>query len=669
MTWKFFSFLKKQNNKERSNIMKLSVQSRKYSIEIIKLRKQIIKKERLYIGKEIDESFFQTLYKKYGNGLSKSDFANFILDINDEALERLHRSKTHILQYEYITEEELTAIRNKVIEAYQLSPKQGISYDLLEKMHTKYGSKLSLSDFAKKILAITPGALRSVCYNRESQMRILKEPFLDRKEVIELRKQILKNEHLFIGVEITLQQLSDLYSQYGKDYPTERDFATEVLDVNADRYNKMQNEAKKGKKDRKTTIISDFSDGLIDLPSILTIREMLIEKENLHIQEQIDYERFQQLYQCYGDILPEELFADAVLDISATALTHMKTKGTRPYILTNIAIPDKYLIALRDKIANEQNLKKGQRICLEELNQLYETYGGILSIQQFVTDVLGIAIGSYRALKNDEIQETSLFFHHFVAFRKMIYTAANLQPGKELDYSEFLSVYRIAMQMFPMGEVVFAHNVLGITTEKYYRMKKQNEKILIIPLDIKTTFSEKLIKKQPPKSKNEHPLRKKCERIVRDGYDSPENLQKIDEYMQQLRKEFSENKELNEKDTIILESCMDFIIPNFQQTLFWAQVCVSLRKYQEAYEFLADQIEYNNTIDAIRKQQLSQFKQKVYYTLGKQKALKMLQSGSKDTKAIARACYILEIDVIGIQRQLNDRINKGQAIESEIIEF
>ena len=54
------------------------------------------------------------------------------------------------------------------------------------------------------------------------------------------------------------------------------------------------------------------------------LRKEMIKKENFHINDLIDYEKFLKLYQLYGHKLSESEFASSFLDLSINDLYNLK---------------------------------------------------------------------------------------------------------------------------------------------------------------------------------------------------------------------------------------------------------------------------------------------------------------------------------------------------------
>ncbi len=69
-----------------------------------------------------------------------------------------------------------------------------------------------------------------------------------------------------------------------------------------------------------------------NLKSVYKLRERFIEEEKLHINDKIDYEKFQELYEKYGEDFTEKEFAKYFLDID-----NLKHYGSK-YIAETIFI-------------------------------------------------------------------------------------------------------------------------------------------------------------------------------------------------------------------------------------------------------------------------------------------------------------------------------------------
>ena len=76
------------------------------------------------------------------------------------------------------------------------------------------------------------------------------------------------------------------------------------------------------------------------------LRQEMIEKEKLHINDSINYEEFLELYNEYGKGLSQEDFARIYLDISIDSYYNIKNKK-RGSILKQEEIEDEYICRIK----------------------------------------------------------------------------------------------------------------------------------------------------------------------------------------------------------------------------------------------------------------------------------------------------------------------------------
>ena len=302
--------------------MKLSLQ-RKVSLKTaFNQREKMIYKEKLHIDDEISLEYINDLYQKYGKGVGEKDFARCFLDMSYEKYYGLQIEKikqARILAREFILDQEILDIKNKVTEFYQLKPNQFLSYQEICEMHAQFGGKLSLIIFAEEILNVTEhsvGELKSAEKNGQNKKaKILKPVEVDRRRRKELQVK-LAGRHT--DEEISLEELEELYAKFGENIGI-KIFATKVLQMPQSQINNFL-----GKRIKKSTIFSKY---FVHPDEICQLRERVILEEGLHIGDSISKADFERLYQKYAGILSEEMFAEEILDVTAVGVKNMK-KGT-----------------------------------------------------------------------------------------------------------------------------------------------------------------------------------------------------------------------------------------------------------------------------------------------------------------------------------------------------
>ena len=137
------------------------------------------------------------------------------------------------------------------------------------------------------------------------------------------------------------------------------------------------------------------------------LRKEMIKKEKFHINDLIDYEQFLKLHQLYGQELSESEFASSFLDLSINDLYSLKKNRCK--ILKNEEISDSEIISLKLKMIREQNLKNGQSLSYEEVEELYNNTETILPLVLFAEKILDISSHSLSTIKNNSSKKATIF--------------------------------------------------------------------------------------------------------------------------------------------------------------------------------------------------------------------------------------------------------------------
>lgn len=467
--------------------MELSLQSSKDYRTMMKIRQLMIAREELHISDNIDYQTFLQLYGKYGNGIEEKDFAKYVLDITYNKHYYLQFGKiknTPILLREYVSPKEIDKIREQTKRYILELGITTISYDLIEALFKKYGGKLELRMFAEEILGINAHNVETLKSRGYGEATLYANSFSERTEIRKRQNEIILREKLHIDDTITLEQFEKLYKQYGEGI-SEKEFANKVLQIPQSRYIRL-----KSGKNAYTTVLSLY---LYNIESVGRLRERVIRAENLHIDDLIDYARFQELHQKYGGPLSEELFAEEVLDITAVGVKNMRVSGRKSSILGSIQIPEEYTLILRDKIASENGLRQNQLISLEEIDALYKKYGGVLSKKQFATIILDTTSNAYNSLICGGSKTTEILKDYnenrFSSLRQRIVFENNLQNELTMDYITFKRIHE--QYAANENETVFADKVFDIPARTFYNLKYgSSKKVPILTKEIVPTKEE-----------------------------------------------------------------------------------------------------------------------------------------------------------------------------------
>lgn len=120
------------------------------------------------------------------------------------------------------------------------------------------------------------------------------------------------------------------------------------------------------------------------------LKEIMIRKERLHINESVEYSRFLSLYSTYGNGLAEDEFADIFLDISKTEYYDLK-KRSRSRILKKEVVSDQEIESMKMKLILDFKLKKQDEKHYAELLEMYNSARSKLSFVDFAERVFDIA--------------------------------------------------------------------------------------------------------------------------------------------------------------------------------------------------------------------------------------------------------------------------------------
>lgn len=454
----------------------------------------MIYQEKLHINDRIEYKRFFELYKKYGVGISERDFAKYILDIPYQKHYNLQSGKiknTPILSREYVSPKEIERIREDVERFINDLKLTQVDYYIVEMLYTRYGDRLSMAMFGEDILGITYHSVECIKSDRNRSANVFSINNMDRIEIRKRQNEIIVAERLHIGDTITLEEFYRLYKKYGNGI-SEKDFATKILQISSTtRFNAF----KRGENEY-TTILESY---IYNPESVYKLRERVIKKEKLHIDDLIDYTRFKELHRKYGVPLSEEMFAEEVLDITTVGVKNMRVSGGLSAILGDIEIPQEYALWLRNEVAEGNGLRQNQGITLEELQELYGKYDGVLSQKLFAMLILDVSQNSYNALtcgKNRRINILKEYNpNRFTALRNRIILENDLKYNQEIDYQTF---QRLQSKYAPNeNSTVFAEKVFDLPAREFYNFKYGNSKKVNIltkePLPTEEEFRKKKV--------------------------------------------------------------------------------------------------------------------------------------------------------------------------------
>ena len=448
--------------------MELSMQSRIDYNGLKKIRQIVIENEKLHINDKIDYNRFLELYNKYRNDIDESIFARYILDISLEKFNNLTKGKiktTSILSREYVFSKEIDIIKKQVkefLEEQNIPTK--VTYSIVKELYDRFSGKLDMESFAEEVLGIKYNSVQKLKSNPKMQRNLFLYEAMSRDEVRKIQNAIILGKKLHISDTITLPIFYELYKDYGKDI-SESEFAVRILQISQDSLNKLKEKSKK-ESESEVVILSHYA---YSSESILKLREIVISQENLHIGDEIDYKRFQELHKKYGGALSEELFAEEILDVTIP----IRNWNGETEILKNIDIPKEYVLELRNKIAEENDFIQNQEITKEKLEELYQKYGGLLCKKIFASRILELGRESYNSIMRNDCEKVKILKSYnpnkFLELRKKIIVEEKLKINDKITYKKLKKMH----QKYAQNEniVIFAERVFDITSNEYYNLK------------------------------------------------------------------------------------------------------------------------------------------------------------------------------------------------------
>lgn len=440
--------------------MKLSLQKSVNYKTVQDRRKFMIQTEKLHIQDRISYEAFLALHRKYGGSISEVEFAKYFLDISWASYYKLQagiRDSATVLEREFYEDYEFDDIQNRIIKEEELKIGDKIDYDRLVELHEKYGGRFSLKQFAYEVLNINAHAVGDMISIKGKESMVLRPHAQKRNQIIKMKEDVIENSGLHIGSQITYSEFQELYREYGKYDIDERDFALRVLGITNDVFVRF----KSGRRPN-TSVFSTFP---IDAKKISTLREKVIKKEGLYIEQPISNERFQELYDKYAGILSEELFAEEILDINMEALRQSRRRNENNIILTGIELTEKYVKALQRQIIRENQIQpNNQLMSLGEINELRKKYAPMLTEKRFATVIMGIKYENYIQLAMGTTLRNYVFAiqpePQIKKIREKVIEEQHLHYDDLIDYPR---LHELHQKYAPtMREYSFARDILDI---------------------------------------------------------------------------------------------------------------------------------------------------------------------------------------------------------------
>ena len=289
---------------------------------IDKIRKVVIKNERLHRKDEITyEQFIKILDNNY-IPISREEFATYCLDISTTSLRSAQydvKRKVGILNEENFPDEsEIKEVRDKMINYYKLHKGDVITYSkFLEIYHNEaFFLPLTEDEYAKEMFDIESDSFLGIKGGYRENTSILKNEIVEENEIKQLRKQILTEFR--IGEKITFEQLKCIYDNYYLRLSL-KEYAEQVLDINKNSYKDIKNKKVIAKgyhqenlesKEKPMRTMIFLGDELENL------KNTIIDSNNLYDGLEITRDYFMNLYKKYPHALSYMMFGKHILGIN-----------------------------------------------------------------------------------------------------------------------------------------------------------------------------------------------------------------------------------------------------------------------------------------------------------------------------------------------------------------
>lgn len=191
-------------------------------IDFIAIRKKVISENNLHYDDTIGYKKFHKLHQKYAKTVREHVFASKVLDICQQSLDNLRQCKynVHILLDEPLpTLKELIKLKEEVVNKYKIHRGDKLDYKKFKRMYNKYGGVMPEDMFSEYILDVSHTSLLKIKRGEMQNTTLLIKTFMSPEEIENLRKQILLENNLVPGSEISVKNFNKLYNKYNHTLP------------------------------------------------------------------------------------------------------------------------------------------------------------------------------------------------------------------------------------------------------------------------------------------------------------------------------------------------------------------------------------------------------------------------------------------------------------------
>ncbi len=364
---------------------------------IEEIRKQILNKYNLRIGKRIKYDILNTIYQEYAELFDEKTFAQEVLQISYGSYCQIKydlNKRAILLKNEKI---DIDLIREKILQKYSLKPGDKINYQKLYEIARQYEQIVDERTIAYEVLGISKNMLSPIKKNPNYSTTILSDRF--EQNIDDLRIEILKNESVSSGDYINFEQLNRIAKKYEIN---DRDLAIKIFGIKGFNYKNIKNNP-----NRRTRILFGITEKKEDKcdRKLEELRNKIIKSEKLIPGNKIDYEQIHRIYTKYSSTMDEGSFAVSILGLSKTRFFNIKSnKKDKAVILKDML--DVAIKQVREQLIEEERIEPGDNIDYERLTMLIEKWKGTIDETVLVRKVLGLSSETVRRMRAKQNQKS-----------------------------------------------------------------------------------------------------------------------------------------------------------------------------------------------------------------------------------------------------------------------
>lgn len=416
-------------------------------------------------------------HKKFGGRLSLKTFAKIALNINEHNVES-SKSDGGSMVVDIEAESEYDAqfiqsIRKEVIAKAKLHIGDLITLPKFKKLYEKFGRGIPEKLFATEVLDMNIYKIRTLLNGSKKQASVFANYVANPEDIAILREKVIRKEKLHIGQTIDYEEFLRLFNKYAGILSQEI-FAEEILDINAIGVKNMRVAGS------NSAILQD-----IDVPKdyLEFLKDKVCRKEQLTFRQQFSRDEFYQIYDKYGGVLPERLFATEVLGIPEKSVSNLLLDRNKTRIFYSEDITD--FEELRRRVIKQNFLHYGDSINYVGFLELKQKYAPTMSEIIFADKVLDISTKRLANIRNARKYHTQILLNEplpsdedILVLKRKILISNDMHIKDKINYAKIQELHRKYGGIMP--EYMFADKIFDIGKGKLNSMSRNPDEEAVI---------------------------------------------------------------------------------------------------------------------------------------------------------------------------------------------